>query len=68
MQTLAKTWIPQIQWGSAILAFGPATFIIGGCRLILHLREGALSFSNSTHQSSGDQVVVAYPTATASDV
>lgn len=57
-----------MQWGSAILAFGPATFIIGGCRLILHLREGALSVSHSTHQLSGGPVAVTYPTPTVSDV
>ncbi|KIM64787.1 hypothetical protein SCLCIDRAFT_1212863 [Scleroderma citrinum Foug A] len=39
-----------IQWGPAVNAFCGATLVIGGCHLILDLREAASPLSHSTHQ------------------
>lgn len=49
---------PQVQWGPSIFIFALVTCIIGGCRLVLHLREGASSVLHSARQLIGGSIFV----------
>lgn len=55
-QDLANWLTSQLKWGQASNAFGGATSIIGGCRLILHLRQG-VSASHSDDQLDGGLII-----------
>lgn len=46
------------KWGVATNAFCAATSIIGGCRLILHLRKAASSVPHARHRPHGGLTVV----------
>lgn len=53
-----------VQWSPSIFIFALVTCIIGGCRLVLHLREGASSVLHSARQLIGGSIFVV---ATVSD-
>lgn len=48
------------KWGEATNAFGAATSIIGGCRLILHLRKAASSVPYARHPRPHGGLTIVY--------
>ncbi|KIM70684.1 hypothetical protein SCLCIDRAFT_162607 [Scleroderma citrinum Foug A] len=59
--------VAGFQWGQAVNIFGAATSIIGGCHLILHLREATSPVSHSTYQLSTGAMFVYQSTTAVSE-